>query len=43
MSALGCLPDLETEALVEDRVKLARKNFWEARFAGIEETVWGKP
>ena len=42
MSALECLPDFEIEALVEDRVKLARQNSWEARFAGIKETVWGK-
>lgn len=42
VSALECLPDFEIEALVEDRVKLARQNSWEARFAGIKETVWGK-
>jgi len=42
VDALERLPDLETEARVEARIKLARKNSWEARFKAIEKALWGE-
>ncbi len=43
MSALERLADLETEAHVEARVELTRKNSWETRFKDTEEVLWEEP
>jgi glycosyltransferase involved in cell wall biosynthesis len=39
-SVLDRLPELETEARVEARGELARKNSWKARFEVLEEVLW---
>jgi glycosyltransferase involved in cell wall biosynthesis len=43
VNALQRLPDLETEARVEARVELARRNAWEARFDTIKKVLLGEP
>ncbi len=43
VNTLERLPDLETEAQVEARVELARKNSWEVRFDAIEKVLLGEP
>lgn len=42
VDTLERLPDLETQARVEARAELARRNSWEARFETIEKVLWGE-
>jgi glycosyltransferase involved in cell wall biosynthesis len=41
VKVLRSLDRLETEERVRDRIELARKNSWDARFKELEEALWG--